>query len=306
MEYDVIGDIHGHATKLINLLTKMGYCLHGGAWRHPERTVLFVGDFVDRGPEQIETLNIVRGMVEHGTAQAVMGNHEFNAIAWYSKDPDDPPKHLRVHHDKNFQQHAVFLAAVSDDSPKHREWIDWFFTLPLWLDLPELRIVHACWHPGYIAELGPILTADNKLTPDVMVQASRSKTIAFRTIEGLLKGLEVELPEGHSFNDKDGHRRSSVRTRWWDTNARTFRQSALIDEIDRKKLPETLIPEWARIGYANDKPVFFGHYWHTGPAEVLTPHIACVDYSAGKGGPLVAYRWGGEAALNACQFVTSD
>ena len=39
MNYDVIGDIHGHADKLTALLRKMGYRHHLGAWRHPERTV---------------------------------------------------------------------------------------------------------------------------------------------------------------------------------------------------------------------------------------------------------------------------
>ena len=32
----------------------------------------------------------------------------------------------------------------------------------------------------------------------------------------------------------------------------------------------------------------------------------CVDYSAGKGGPLVAYRWDQGAPLAANQFVTTS
>jgi hypothetical protein len=40
------------------------------------------------------------------------------------------------------------------------------------------------------------------------------------------------------------------------------------------------------------KPIFFGHYWlepHA-PKEPLAKNICCLDFSAGKLGPLVAYR----------------
>lgn len=306
MEYDIIGDIHGQAIKLVALLKKMGYREHAGTWRHPSRTALFVGDFIDRGPGQIETLKIVRRMVTEGVAQAVMGNHEFNAIAWYLPDPDAPGMYLRPRDKKNYNQHAAYLGEVGCDSALHKEWVAWFLTLPLWLDLPPLRVIHACWHSGYMVELAPYLVHGNKLNADIVEMGSRVGSMPFRTIEGLIKGLEVALPDDHFFIDHDHHRRTSVRTRWWDADARTFRQAALIDKADREKLPDTQIPDWARIGYANDKPVFFGHYWHTGPAQVLTPHIACVDYSAGNGGPLVAYCWQGEAELDARNFVMTD
>ena len=81
MAYDVIGDIHGQADKLRALLLHLGYRERKGAYRHPDRTAIFVGDFIDRGPRQIDSVNAVRRMVDAGTARAVMGNHEFNAIA---------------------------------------------------------------------------------------------------------------------------------------------------------------------------------------------------------------------------------
>jgi hypothetical protein len=34
--------------------------------------------------------------------------------------------------------------------------------------------------------------------------------------------------------------------------------------------------------------------------------VACVDYSAGKGGPLVAYRWNGESELQNSGFIASN
>lgn len=78
--YDIIGDIHGYADELVVLLKKMGYEEQEGVWRHPERKVIFLGDFIDRGPRQVETVMIARRMVEAESALAVMGNREFNAI----------------------------------------------------------------------------------------------------------------------------------------------------------------------------------------------------------------------------------
>ena len=50
-------------------------------------------------------------------------------------------------------------------------------------------------------------------------------------------------------------------------------------------------------------PVFIGHYWMSGKPELQSPKVACVDYSAAKDGPLVAYRWDGEQELDASRFV---
>ncbi|MGY8796944.1 MAG: metallophosphoesterase [Woeseiales bacterium] len=45
--YDIIGDIHGHAGELRALLEKLGYRRSGHGFRHDERQVVFVGDFID-------------------------------------------------------------------------------------------------------------------------------------------------------------------------------------------------------------------------------------------------------------------
>ncbi|GCB02606.1 metallophosphoesterase [Ralstonia sp. SET104] len=310
MDYDVIGDVHGQAPKLRALLSRLGYVQRDGAMRHPTRKAIVVGDFIDRGPHQLETLDIVRPMVDAGSALATMGNHEFNAIAWYLCDPDQDDEYLRPRKgekgEKNRHQHVAFLAEVEHKPAIHSEIVNWFLGLPLWLDLPELRVIHACWHPGYLAELEPRLKPGRRLDDALMVKANRKSEVEYRMIESLLKGVEVQLPPGHSFKDKSGHTRHEARTRWWDTTATTYRQAALVPSEDRAQLPDIEIPEHLRIGYTGDKPVFVGHYWMTGQPEVLAPQVACVDYSAGKGGPLVAYRWSGEPVLSSSSFVLSS
>jgi len=307
MAYDIIGDIHGQAGKLHALLTHLGYRERAGAYRHPSHTAIFVGDFIDRGPRQVDSVMTARRMIDAGSALAVMGNHEFNAIAWHTPDPDQSGEFLRPRGGdwglKNREQHKAFLAEVENKPDLHKELIDWFLTLPLWLDLPGLRVVHACWHDGYMNELRPHLSAGLQLSSDLMIAASRKGQMAFRTVEGLTKGLEVALPEGHSFLDKDGHIRHNVRIRWWDANATTYRALALMPDKTRLLLPAIPVESDSWTAYDNAKPVFFGHYWMTGQPVQQSPTVACVDYSAAKEGPLVAYRWDGESLLNANNFA---
>lgn len=316
MNYDIIGDIHGHAEALRALLASLGYRDTGGAWRHPGRQVLFTGDFIDRGPSQVETVDIVRRMVDAGTAQAVMGNHEFNAIAWFTPDPEQPGEYLRPHHspkygDKNYQQHAKFLEAVAD-TPRHKDIIDWFRTLPLWLDLNEVRLVHACWHTDFMDYLSSRLAPGNRLTEELLIQASRepaddaekdtATASVFKAVEAVTKGLEINLPPPHTFRDKEGHERDRVRVRWWDSEALTFQQSAMLSEAERRALPDNAIPDHVRLGHGGDSPLFIGHYWLNGAPQILSKKVACVDYSVAKDGKLVAYRWDGEPELHQDKF----
>jgi len=318
LSYDIIGDIHGHNDKLEALLHKLGYCNTGGTWRHPDRQAIFVGDFIDRGPSQVQTVNTVRRMVEGGTAFAIMGNHELNAIAWHTPDPANPDEYLRPHNspkwgEKNRKQHSAFLVEVENKPGLHAEIIDWFLTLPLWLDLPDLRVVHACWHGSFMAWLSPQLRDRRCLTRDLMPAATTEPAnesekddampTVFKAVEALTKGIEIPLPEGRSFSDKDGIRRNRVRVRWWDEEGATYRSAAMLSSADRAVLPDLPIPMHARVEPVV-KPTFFGHYWLTGVPELQSQRAVCVDYSAGNGGPLVAYRFEGEQDLSLDHFVS--
>ena len=316
MNYDIIGDIHGHADALKALLKEMGYRETKGSWRHLERKAIFVGDFVDRGPQQYDTFDLVRRMVDSGNAAAVMGNHEFNAIAWFLPDQKVPGEFLRRHHsakygNANFKQHERFLSEVAD-SPRHQETVEWFLTLPLYLELDDIRVVHACWHKDYMNFLSPHLTAERRLTKDLMIAATcepedeadkdTTEPTVFKAVETLLKGIEIPLPSSNGFLDKDGHSRSRVRTRWWDRDAVSYRDAAMLPESERSHFPVDPIPEHVRLGHDGGKPVFVGHYWLKGKPSLLATKVACLDYSVAKGGQLVAYRYEGETDLVSERF----
>jgi hypothetical protein len=293
----VIGDVHGQFDKLVALLRHLGYREAAGTWRHPSRSVIFVGDLIDRGPKQLATVDLVRRMVEAGSARCVMGNHEFNAIAWATPDPEHPGKFLRDHHKRgNREQHAVFLEEV-EGTDRQSEITDWFKTLPLWLDLGGLRVVHACWHRASMDLLQPLMGENHTLTDELILMGSRKDHWAYKAIETICKGPEVELPEGFSFKDKEGRVRTEVRVRWWQDDLSTYRSAAIGPPGEMEMIPDVPMPkEWVAHPYVGP-PVLFGHYWFTGKPEVISARFACLDYSAARDGPLVAYRWDGERAL---------
>jgi protein phosphatase len=80
--FDVIGDVHGCAGELEELLGELGYRAastgnHLEALAHPEgRRAVFVGDLVDRGPDTPGVLRRVMGMVAARSALCVAGNHD--------------------------------------------------------------------------------------------------------------------------------------------------------------------------------------------------------------------------------------
>jgi hypothetical protein len=284
--YDLIGDIHGHADALQNLLRRLGYTRQKGVYRHPERQVIFLGDFIDRGPKIRETLEIVRPMVDSGAALAVMGNHELNALAFNTPHPSTPGEHLRPHNAKNSNQFAETMRQVPPE--ELASYLDWFRKLPLWLDLDGLRAVHACWDKICMSKInGPI-------SDEFLHSACLPGGDLFEPVEAILKGKEARLPSGATFRDKDGHERTTVRVKWYESpNGHTYRTYAMASEpiVLDELLPEDILD--AAVPYPeDDRPVFVGHYWLSGsrPA-ILRQNVACVDWSIAKGGFLCAYRW---------------
>ena len=309
--FDIIGDVHGHADRLRSLLAAMGYREQRGVWGHRDRTVVFVGDLIDRGPGQLDTVGIVQAMVDAGTAQMVLGNHEFNAVAYATVDPERRD-YCRPHNEKHTSQHEAFLSDVPFGSKVYRSIIDWFTTIPLWLDLDGLRVVHACWSADHIEHLESVAGPDNTLTERIVIDGTTEGSPTHDAIEAVLKGPEVHL-DGVRYADKDGHVRDHARLRWWDSAATTLSTATLIppgtqlyDEHDQPidELPDRDLRGDEVLSYTGPEPVLFGHYWwRTESAEPINPLATCLDYSVAKDGVLRAYRWDGEDEIDETKFV---
>ena len=89
--FDIIGDVHGCADELEELLRRLGYAesrlegddpLWGSRIFVPPRgrKAVFLGDLVDRGPRILDTVRLVRNMVWAGSALCVPGNHDEKLV----------------------------------------------------------------------------------------------------------------------------------------------------------------------------------------------------------------------------------
>ena len=327
-KFDLIGDIHGYHEPLIALLEKLGYSFSNGYYNHSNKKVIFLGDFIDRGPGQKKVIEIVRAMVEKGSALAVMGNHEFNALCFHTEDPDMPGTYLRTRSDKNINQHQAFLDAYQDNPEEMKEALDWFRTLPMWLDLKDLKVIHACWDEKAIKHISSNYSDEGLISQDLLIDSCKKDTESYRCLETILKGKEIPLPDGHEgIPDKAGIIRYRIRTRWWDNTATTYEDAYLgpekVVDINKKPvavslyIPDDNIEGNQLISYSEDAaPVFLGHYWLEGKPKKLANNIACLDYSvaqervaerkgisADQHPKLVAYCWNGEQKINDEQFI---
>ncbi len=142
--FDIIGDVHGCIDELQELLLQLGYVV---GWSQadgirvpeisaaPERTIIFVGDLVDRGPGSDDVVALVMRMCATGLALCVPGNHDVKFRKW-----------LDGHHVAITNGLATTVANFESMSAKDRAGVSSFIrTLPpyLWLDGGALVVAHA-------------------------------------------------------------------------------------------------------------------------------------------------------------------
>ena len=313
MKFDIIGDIHGHAEQLRELLGKLGYSEENGHYKHsePARKAIFVGDFIDRGPQIRKTLRIVKSMVDNDSAFAVLGNHEYNALCFHTKKSGRNNDWLRAHSQKNVEQHEETLQQFENHNAEWQEYLKWFMALPLYLKIENFRVVHAAWIPSEIEKIKKWTSKSHQLTDDLLQRSVIKKSEEFKAIETILKGVEIQLPEGQIFYDKDKNPRKKIRIRWWESaEGKTYRQMAF--PANTKDISEKQIDRDSAANspvYDEAIPVFFGHYWLAkSKPETQTKNICCLDYSIANKcitpnkRLLVAYCWQGEEKLVNNQF----
>lgn len=239
---DIIGDVHGQLETLEALLADLGY----REGRHPEgRRLVFLGDLIDRGPHSLEVAERAREYSEHHGHLCLLGNHEFNLVEWWRGRAR--PKH----------SNRPTVAQVEAAPARWRPVLEFFETLPVALELPDLRVTHAVWHQGAFLAVAPALSAPVESThaarapwrdwvrlhapyergaPRPGLPKEKLPGQSEPALEVFLKGHETaaEAP----FEDNDGHTRHQERARWW------REESAHVD---------------------TEKRVIFGHYWNLPP-----------------------------------------
>lgn len=237
------------------MLDRLGYRRVDRRWIHPQgRVLVSLGDLIDRGPDPLGCVERIAEMVADGRAAMVLGNHELNALHYMDG--------LREHSQKNREQFATTLAQIEADPARWdraRAFIESQPTHAL-LDAGRLRVIHAHWDDEAVAALP--LRVDTREA----LEASASSGALADLFELCIKGPERRCER---YRDSNGHWRETRRLAWWNE-------------------------------YPHDAPkVVFGHYWFpwrrgtpaqpswTGPGR----NAACLDFAAGRGGPLVALRY---------------
>lgn len=305
---DIIGDVHGCALSLKALLANLEYRESDGVYYHPTRKLIFLGDIVDRGPRIKEALDLIKASVDAGQAQCILGNHEFNALAytWPLPDTGDTKRFLRPHNTRNNRLIAETLSQFASFPESWRDYLQWFKTLPLYLDFGDVRMVHACWHEEKINLFNEMGSQCHCVNDEILTRLASGDEELSSAIDILTRGTSIKLPDDRVMKGRDGLKRDFFRTKFW---AKT---PALYQDVvfQPDPLPEDLVTrrlnddEQAELLYYDkaQAPLFFGHYWLHGKPRLQGKNLACLDYSAVKYGRLVAYRFDGEQVLDESKF----
>ena len=78
-----VGDVHGHRDALVSLLHEAGLLDAAERWAGADAVVWLVGDLVDRGPDGIGAIDLVRRLEREsgGAVRCLLGNHEAFLLA---------------------------------------------------------------------------------------------------------------------------------------------------------------------------------------------------------------------------------
>jgi hypothetical protein len=275
--FDVIPDIHGDMDRLTQTLSRLGWRRDGESWSHPEdRTVLFLGDFIDGGTQNRQVLETVWDLLDQGKAQALMGNHELNAIHFHRRDLAG--EWMREHSARNAGQHQSFIDEFGIATPEALHWTSRFLELPLWLDLGAFRAVHACWSDTAIVAITR-RRPDGLIRDSDLLEIAQDRTDFARAVNTVLKGVEHTLPLGAAFEDHAGNLRHQARIKWWAGDARTWRD-AVVSVPRPEQVPDHDLGAGSTIEVYDlaAKPVLFGHYKLAPGAQSQGPNTLCLDY----------------------------
>lgn len=180
---DIVGDIHGEYDAMCSLMGHLGYDRQG---RHPDgRTLVFVGDFCDRGPDSPAVLALVQELVESRRAAAVLGNHEINLLREDSKDGSGWFFDARMEKDQ-----AKYAPYERPDPASRTRIVDFLSTLPIGLERADLRVIHAAWQDEQIAAARKLLPGSVRQHYDEWELAAKQEAAATELEQRMAKELE--------------------------------------------------------------------------------------------------------------------
>ena len=296
--YDIIGDVHGQANLLKKLLLKLGYKKGEKGYFHAERKAVFVGDFINRGPEIRKTIKLIRKMVKNGNAFAVLGNHEINAILYHLNDKDGKP--LVKEPRKSYLSLFKTINEFSAYPDEWKKYLRWMRRLPIFLELGDIRIVHACWSGSAIKVVKSAYNEERGKKSIFREYYKNPKSELGKSITVLTKGVDLKMPGDLKIVNNKGIVPREFRLCWWENpKGKTFREMSFECKfkLPAYTVPKEIIPE--TFFYSENEPiVFFGHYCRANGPHVIKPNLCCVDSCVTGAKTLTAYSWNGEKKLS--------
>jgi hypothetical protein len=294
--YDIIGDVHGYHLALKKLLKKMGYSRINGIWTHPHQTAIFLGDFINRGPHSRKTLKTIKKMVQAGTAKAILGNHEISAILYFTLDKQKHP--LRTPGTATLSLLRRFKSEYKGQMDKLQSDIKWLRSLPFFLDLHDIRVIHAYWSKRHIKVLEKI-HQKGKLTRKILQALCDNTSFYYSPVQESLKGIEIIPLKNRTSNMLHDLPIRNYRLQWWHPKSGDEFQLVGTEQAFRWSDVHTAngnIPNYSSYP-TSAPPLFLGHYCLNQHPLIPTPNVCCIDTCVAKGGLLSAYRWKGEKTL---------
>lgn len=296
--YDIIGDIYGHSEKLKKLLGELGYRKNkDGIFTHSNRKVIFLGNFINNGPQIKETLEIIKKMSDFGSAYTLLGYQEYSILCYCTKDKDE---YLHKHNNKNSNQHLKTLREFNNGKSEDLNYyLEWFMNLPLFFNMDGMRAVSACWYNQNIDFINE--KYNNHLTDEFLKKSVDKSSFEYKAIDETLKGKRVSLPEGIIIKDIYGNKKKSLRIKWWERpEGKTYKEYSISKYNDEVPDINVLLNESENDlleGYHEDrKPLFVGYYNLNEP-KLLNSNVICMNSNINETNKLYAYRWFGENNL---------
>ncbi len=295
-EYLFIGDLHGHATQLKSVLQKAGFTIVNGAYWHPELKAVFVGDFINRGTENLECLRIVRAMVESGNALAVIGNHEVIFLNYHQQNPQTGQYTMqnRAGWNRLLQQ---TMQEFSQSAAELKEMLNWLKSLPIVIETKHFNVVHACYDPELIEALrdrtnGSFVLQENDW---LQMELGADETLT-ETLHTLTFGISIYLDTAQLFPGANLSSQHAPRIRYWEEPFEKSLVETLFVEDDKHlssigflSLPEAFYSAF-RPYDEYEKPVVHGHYCLEGTLKNPQENIIIVDRAVIKTGTLKAWN----------------
>ena len=243
----VIGDVHGCLPTLEKLLARIDDTM----------PLIFIGDIINRGPNSLETLRLIRSLGKR--ARVILGNHDMHFLATAAG---------------NGKANRLDTIAEIFQAPDAEELIDWMRHQRLMYRWKEYSFVHAAIDPAWSITEAEALAGE---------------------IQGILRGKHWKeaLQEMYGKDLWDPKLKGTARMR---AILNGFTRIRFVDkkgvpDYRAKEAPGSTCPDlmpW--FDYPNrktiDDTVVFGHWSTLG--LVIRPHVIALDTGCIWGGALTA------------------